>query len=151
LDAVSLVVAAVTLLIVWACLIGIGLGVRRFLRRRLTPELLLWSYLMMGLATTLPQYLYRASLDTRFFPGANQPDVYLPWVVFDFVVLSLTWPFLEYLLLASPYVNPAVYPRVVVEALSAVVATCLLAPAITFALRRLDRRRKARQQPSNPC
>jgi hypothetical protein len=143
-------VAAVTLLIIWACVIGLGLGVRRFLRRRLALELLLWSYLMMGLAATLPQYLYRASLDSRFFPGSNQPSVYVPWVVFDFVVLSLTWPLLEYLLLAPSHVNPEAYPRVVSEALAAVVATCVLAPTMTFGLWRMDRRRVAPQEPLNP-
>jgi hypothetical protein len=139
-------IAALGQLISWAGLVGIGLALRRLVRRWAWAELLLWGYVVMGAAATFPHYGHRAAMDTRNFPGASNPTYYLLAVPPDFVVMALTWPLLEYILLISPVVDPTLRGRLYAEVLSAIVATCLLAPAITFVLRRRDRRSARRKE-----
>lgn len=134
------------LLATWTCVLGLGLVLRRFVRRRPLAELVMWGYLVMGVAATHPHHLHRMSMDSRSFPGTSSAAAYLSAVVFDFVAMSLTWPILEYLLLVlAPPVNPELQGRARVEALTALVVSVILAPTLTFALRRWDRRAALRR------
>lgn len=140
-------VTILALLLYWLYLAGLGLILRRFARRWFVAELIMWAYLVMGTAATYPHYWHRAGMNTRNFPGPPNASYFLLAVPPDFALMSLTWPLLEYILLIAPVVDPAQRGRLYAEILTAVAVTAVLAPILTFGLRRWDRRSSSKRPP----